>query len=275
MPLSLFWFGQGPPEQKGHQPSRGAQLGWLARIGLAAITLKLCLQLYLDILIGRAQIDLPAWSKTLRQSGLSVLPALTLIAAAAGVILGHQAAQLLDEIDLPRLILVPIIYAVPMELIPLLVGILVAGRAGVALAARQATLVASGQVDGLLVSGLNPIQFTTGSVLPAMLAMSFALSVWGNLVILSTTLLWLSVVADVPLYLFDNALRQALSPGDLLEALGKPLIFAVVIALIATANGIAAGRDAAGVSRAATETMIGAVTSILLIDLAFVLAPGA
>jgi phospholipid/cholesterol/gamma-HCH transport system permease protein len=273
MARGLFVFGQEPPDRYQHQRARGARLSGLARIGLAAVTLKLCVQLYLDILFGRAQVDLPALAATLRQSGLSVLPALTLIAVATGVILGHQSAQLLAEIDLPRLILVPIIYAVTMELIPLLVGILVAGRAGVALAARQATLVATGQVDGLLVSGLNPIQFTTGSALPAMLAMSFALSVWGNLVVLSTTLLWLSLVADVPLYLFDNALRQALSPGDLIEALGKPLIFAVVIALIATTNGIAAGRDVAGVSRAATETMIGAVTSILLIDLAFVLAP--
>jgi phospholipid/cholesterol/gamma-HCH transport system permease protein len=273
MARGLFVFGQRPPDRYQHRRARSARLSGLARIGLAAVTLKLCVQLYLDILFGRAQVDLPALAATLRQSGLSVLPALTLIAVATGVILGHQSAQLLAEIDLPRLILVPIIYAVTMELIPLLVGILVAGRAGVALAARQATLVATGQVDGLLVSGLNPIQFTTGSALPAMLAMSFALSVWGNLVVLSTTLLWLSLVADVPLYLFDNALRQALSPGDLIEALGKPLIFAVVIALIATTNGIAAGRDVAGVSRAATETMIGAVTSILLIDLAFVLAP--
>ncbi|MFP4496443.1 MAG: ABC transporter permease, partial [Halochromatium sp.] len=86
-------------------------------------------------------------------------------------------------------------------------------------------------------------------------------------------LLGLLAMADVPLYLFNEALRQALSPSDLLEALGKPLIFALVIALVATANGIAAGRDVAGVSQAATDTMIGAVTAILLIDLAFVLAP--
>jgi phospholipid/cholesterol/gamma-HCH transport system permease protein len=230
-------------------------------------------QLYLDILRGRAAIDLPALSAALRQSGLSVLPAMTLVAAATGIILGQQTSRLLAELNLPGLILVPLIYAVLVELIPLLVGVLVAGRAGVALATRQATLVATGQVDGLLVSGLNPIQFTTGPVLPAMLAMSFALTVWGNLVALGSALLWLVVVADVPSYVFDNALRQAVDPSDLLIALTKPLVFAVVVALIATANGFAAGRDAAGVGRAATDTMIAAVTSILLINVAFVLAP--
>lgn len=260
--------------QRRRLPTSPSQLHWLERIGLGAITLKLCAELYVGVLLGRAQLDLPALAQALRQAGLSVFPALTLVAAAGGVILGQQAASLLAEVNLPRLILVPVIYAVTMELVPLLVGILVAGRAGVALAARQATLVASGQVDGLLVSGLNPIQFTTGSVLPAMLAMSFAFAIWGSAVALGAAMLWLVVVADVPPYLFNDALRQALAPVDLLEALGKPLIFALVVALIATANGIAAGRDVAGVSRAATDTMIGAVTAILLIDLGFVLAPG-
>jgi len=249
------------------------RLNWLQRIGLAAVALQLCSRLYLDILFGRVQLDLPALAAALRLSGLQVLPAMTLVAGATGIILGHLTSRLLAELDLPGLILVPVIYAVVVELIPLLVGVLVAGRAGVALATRQASLIASGQVDGLLVSGLNPIQFTTGPVLPAMLAMSFALSVWGTLVALGSTLLWLVAVADVPIYVFDNALRQALEPKDLAVALSKPLVFAVVVALIATANGIAAGRDAAGVGHAATDTMIAAVTSILLINVLFVLAP--
>jgi phospholipid/cholesterol/gamma-HCH transport system permease protein len=251
---------------------RGA-FGWVERIGLAAVTLKLCAQLYLGILAGRARLDLPALAAALRQSGLSVLPALTLVAAAVGVILGRQAAQLLDAVDLPGLILVPVFYAIVVELIPLLVGILVAGRAGVALAARQAMLVASGQVDGLLVCGLNPIQYTAGPVLLAMLAMSLAFVVWGSLVTFAAVAAWMVLLAGVPLAELTDALRRALEPGDLLQALLKPLVFALAVALIATVNGTVAGRDVEGIGGAATATMIGAVTAILLIDLGFVLAP--
>jgi len=251
----------------------GGAFGWIERIGLAAVTLKLCLELYGGILLGRARLDLPALAGALRQSGLSVLPALTLVAIALGLILGRQTAQLLAEIDLPGLILVPVLYVVVLELIPLLVGILVAGRAGVALAARQAMLVASGQVDGLLVSGLNPIQYTTGPVLLAMLATSFAFAVWGSLVTLVVVLSWLVLVADVAPFQVVEALRKALGPGDVVEALIKPMVFALAVALIATVNGTAAGRDVEGIGHAATATMIGAVTAILLIDLGFVLAP--
>jgi len=258
-----------PPEST----AGAVALGWVERLGLAAITLKLCLAHYLGILLGRQRLDLPAFAAALRQSGLSILPAITLVTAAVGVILGRQAAQALAGFNLPSLVLLSISYAVVMELIPLLVGIMVAGRAGVALSVRQATLVVSGQMDGLLVSGVNPIVFSAAPVLLAMLIMSFAFAVWGSLVTLGTAGVWLLAVADVnPADLID-ALRLSLTPADLAEALSKPLLFALVIALIATVNGSSAGRDPEGISEAATRTMVGAVTTILLIDLLFALWP--
>lgn len=247
---------------------------WLAQLGLAAITLRSCAELYLSILAGRARLDLPAFAGALRHSGLSMLPAITLVTAAVGLILGNQTQVVLEEIDLPGLILLTIAYTVVMELVPILVGILVAGRAGVALAVRQATLVVSGEMDGLLIAGVNPIQFTVGPVLLAMVLMSFSFAVWGTLVTFGAAFLWLWGVAGVSPTLFLDALRRALTPGDLLEALGKPLIFAVLIALIATVNGTLAGRDPEGIARAATSTMIAAVTAILITDLLFILLPG-
>ena len=147
---------------------------------------------------------------------------------------------------------------------PILVGILVAGRAGVALAVRQAGLVASGEMDGLVVSGVEPIRFTLGPPLLAMLLMSFALTVWVGLVSVATLTAWLWGRAGVPPSVVVDGLRQSLHPGDLVQVLAKPLLFAVVIALIATVCGLTAGRDPQGVARAATRTMIGAVTAILL-----------
>lgn len=230
--------------------------------------------LYLRILAGRGRLDMPAFAGALRQAGLSILPAITLVTAAVGLILGNQTESILEQFDLPGLILLPISYAAVMELVPILVGILVAGRAGLALAVRQATLAVSGEMDGLLVNGIHPLQFTVGPVLLAMLLMSFAFAVWGSLVTFGAVFLWLWGVAGVPPALFLDALQRALSPGDLVEALGKPLIFALLIALIATVNGTMAGRDPEGVARAATRTMIGAVTAILLTDLLFILFPG-
>ena len=258
-------------KQDDQGPLVGGIADWPAKLGLAAIALWSCLTLYLEILVGRARLDLPTFSIALRQSGLSMLPAITAIAAIVGLILGNQIVAALSRFDLPSLILLTLSYAVIMELVPVLVGILVAGRAGVALAVRQATLVVSGEMDGLLVTGTNPIQLTLGPVLLAMLLMSFAFAVWGTLITFTAALLWIWSTAGIPPVLFLDALAKALTPAELLEALGKPMLFALVIALIATVNGTLAGRNPAGIGRAATGTMIGAVTAILLVDLVFVL----
>ncbi|MGD8275127.1 MAG: ABC transporter permease, partial [Thiohalocapsa sp.] len=228
---------RGVPSATGSGP-----IGWLAGLGLAARTLVECLALYGNILLGRERLDLPAFTAALRQSGLSILPAVTVVAAALGLILGRQAAMVLQNLNFPGVLLFTITYAVVLELVPILVGVLVAGRAGVALAVRHATLVVTGQMDGLLVSGVNPIRYVTGPVLLAMLAMSFAFLVWSSLVTVGTAYLWLFVYADVPPYQLVDAVRTTLGPYDLREAIAKPLVFAVVIALIATVNGTIAGR---------------------------------
>lgn len=252
----------------------GESVGGLQQLGLAAIALRDCLELYLCIATGKERLDLPALAVALRQSGLSILPALTLVSLAVGIILGDQTAAVLGRFDLPGLVLLSVGYAVSVELAPILAGVLVAGRAGVALAVHQASMSASGELDGLLVCGINPIQFTLGPALLAMLLMSFAFAVWSGLVTLTAAGVWLWAAAGVPPALFLDALRTSFEPGDLLAAFLKPPAFALAIALLATVNGNLAGRDARGASRAATRTMIGAVTAILLTDLAFVLVRG-
>ncbi len=257
-------------ETRSSRPFEGPA-GWIEEIGFAGVALLSCLGLYLRILVGRSSLDLPAFAASLRQAGLSILPAITLTSVAVGLILGRQTQSILVQFDLPGLILLSVTYAVVMEVVPILVGILVAGRAGVALAVRQATLTVSGEMDGLLANGIDPIHFTLGPVLLSMLLMSFAFAVWGSLVTFGAAGLWLWGMADLPPALFLDALAHALSPGDLLEAVIKPMLFALLIGLIATVNGTAAGRDPEGIAHAATRTMIGAVAAILLADLFYIL----
>ncbi len=245
--------------------------GWLTGLWIAGLALTRCFALYLKILRGRARLDLPAFAWSLRQSGLSILPAMTLVAAVVGAILGRQAQSILGHFDLPGLVLLTLTYAAIMDLTPLLVGILVAGRGGVALAVRQASLGVSGEADGLLINGIDPIQYTVAPMLLAMLLMSFAAAVWVGLVTFFSAFLWLWVTLRVPPALFLESLAQALSAADLLEAIAKPLLFALLITLIATVNGITAGRDPLGVGEAATRTMIGAVAAILVADLLVIL----
>lgn len=246
-------------------------LGPLSAIGLGWLALLSCLGHYLDVLRGRQPFDVPAFASALRQTGLTVLPTMTLVAAGVGIILGQQIAALLARIDLPGLILLIVSDIIVLELIPLLTGILIAGRAGVGLAVRLATRLTTGEIDGLILCGLNPIQFTAAPVLLAMVAMSLAFTIWGNLICLGATFAWLHLNADVPLGQFADILQQSLTATDLLKGVAKPLLFAFAAALLAIVNGLATERNSTLISAAATRTMIGSVGLIVLIDLAFTL----
>jgi phospholipid/cholesterol/gamma-HCH transport system permease protein len=254
-----------------HRGPFSGPTGWVEEIGFAAIALASCLALYLNIVLGRARLDMPAFAASLRQAGISILPAITLVSVSLGLILGHQIEAILAQIDLPGLVLLTLTYATVMELVPILVGILVAGRAGVALAVRQATLTVTGEMDGLLASGIHPVQFTAGPVLLAMLLMSFAFVVWGTVITFVAAGAWLWGMSGISPALLLESLSRALSAGALIEAIVKPLLFALLIALIATVNGTGAGRNPEGISRAATRTMIGAVSAILVTDLLYIL----
>lgn len=254
------------------RPPFSGAAGGIERLGLSAQALVRCLGLYLRILAGRARLDVPAFAAALRLAGLSILPAITLVGLALGSILGHQADAFLGRFAVPELVVLSATFAVIIELVPVLVGILVAGRAGVDLAVRQATLAVSGEVDGLLAIGIDPIAFTLGPTLLAMLVMSFAFAVWGCLVTFAATFLWLAMLGKVPPALFLDAFTTAIAPADLLRAITKPMLFALLIGLIATVNGTAAGRAPQGIGTAATRTMIAAVTAILVADLLLLLA---
>ncbi|NKN34585.1 MlaE family ABC transporter permease [Marichromatium bheemlicum] len=259
-----------------HYPDRPltGPAGTLERLGLGALALADCLWLYLRILGGRARLDLPAFATALRQSGLSVLPALTLVSIALGLILGRQGELLLAGFALPDALLISLTYAIALEVIPVLIGILVAGRAGVALAVRQAGLAVSGELDGLLVNGIDPIRFTLAPTLLAMLLMSTAFAVWTLLVTGLTTGAWLwASVALSPARLVET-LAHGIGPADLIGALIKPPLFALLVAPLACVNGIAAGRDPRGIARAATATMLGAIGLILVVDLLYLLLIG-
>ena len=240
------------------------------RLGYAATLFWQCLLLYGRILIGRDRLDLSRYSHDSHELGLTILPVVTVIAATAGVILGIQAHNLLQSVNIPLLAMGIVATTIVRELSPLLIGLLVASRAGVALAVRIGAMVGRQEIDGLIVSGINPVQFTIGATLLAVLTMSFTLVIWSQLVMFLAAGLSLSLVDAIPLGLFVDAIAHTISAGDLLVAVAKALLFGLLVTLIAATEGSSVSRRPDAISRAATRTMLQGVAWILIADLLFV-----
>jgi phospholipid/cholesterol/gamma-HCH transport system permease protein len=61
----------------------------------------------------------------------------------------------------------------------------------------------------------------------------------------------------------------ALAPADIMQGLGKSLVFGVLIALLASSNGFKASGGAEGLGRATTRSVVLCISAIVVADVIF------
>ncbi len=152
------------------------------------------------------------------------------------------------------------------ELAPVLTGLIVAGRAGSAMAAQIGSMKVTEQIDALEVMGINSIQYLAA---PRVLAATFAvpmLSIMflfvGNLggyVIGTTTLM-----IDEAMYF--SKLSEFMVIQDVAQGVIKATVFGYVIALIGTYFGFQVEKGAVGVGRGTNLAVIWGMVSVLVLD---------
>lgn len=153
------------------------------------------------------------------------------------------------------------------ELGPVLTALLVAGRAGSAIAAEIGSMVATQQLDGLRLMSLDPIDLT---VAPKATAMVVSMPMLSALFIVFG-LVGGFVVSSIFLGLDSGAYISSLESAvafrtDVVGSLIKSVVFGILVGLIATYRGFTAAPNAAGVSAATTSTVVTASVAILVFD---------
>ena len=244
-------------------------------MAMAFEVMRSCFSLYGAILSGRARLDMKALAYELREAGLTVQLQLTLVAVIVGVVIGIVSEELLSQVNIPEMMLGTVSSAVIKEFAPLLVGMFVAGRSGIALTVRIGTMVLNREMDGLIVCGVNPIQYTVGPLLLAVALMSFAMVVWTSFITLLTVGLWLRLEVGLPWQLLIGSLERVMTPGALLLSAFKPIFFSLLIVMTAAVSGFSVSRQSESISRAAGQAMINAIALVQITNLFFVLLFGA
>lgn len=220
----------------------------------------------------------PRWRQPVRiggvvaqmmQVGIEALPIASLLATAIGFMLAVQSLYSLGLFGAESFAHVGIALALTREFSPLIVGILMAGRSGSALAARLSTMTINQEVDALRAIGINPVRFLVAPALLAMLIMLPALTMWANLLGLGAAGLFVSGSLEISFAAFANNTIQVLSVGDLLHGLGKSALFAVLIAIIAAVNGSLVTGGSEGVGRVTTRAVVHAISAIIVTDMIF------
>jgi phospholipid/cholesterol/gamma-HCH transport system permease protein len=199
--------------------------------------------------------------------GIAALPICTLLAATIGLMLAIQSLYSLGLFGAQSFAYWGIALSVTREFSPLIMGILIAGRSGSAIAARLATMTINQEIDALQVMGINPNRFLVAPMLIALVVMLPCITMWANLVSIGAAGLYVSAELDKTLgsYIFDTL--NVLQAKDVWHGIIKSSFFGLLIGLIGVMNGAGVSGGAEGVGRVTTRSVVQAITAIVVSDM--------
>ncbi|MEM7676325.1 MAG: ABC transporter permease [Myxococcota bacterium] len=149
------------------------------------------------------------------------------------------------------------------ELGPVLAALMVAARAGSAIAATVAGMRVSEQIDALEVMAIDPIQYLASTRLLAALITVPMLTALFDLAGIFAALTFGTNVLGIDGGIFMTSIREAVEWSDVAAGFYKSLVFATFIAWISCFQGYVATRGAEGIGRATTNAVV--ITSVLVL----------
>lgn len=229
-------------------------------------------QLMLDIVrLVRAPRSGP-WrdiSGNLHRVGAAALPITALVGFLIGVVLAYLMSLQLRQFGADAFIVNVLGVSLIRELGPTLAAILIAGRSGSAITAQIGVMRVTEELDAMKVMGI-PQGFRL--VLPRAFAMALAmplLAVWTTLAALLGGMLAADVVMGLTPAYFVTALARAVDVANLWLAIGKSVVFGLMIALIACHYGLRVKPNTQSLGEGTTASVVTSITMVIVVDAIF------
>jgi phospholipid/cholesterol/gamma-HCH transport system permease protein len=205
-------------------------------------------------------------------AGLRLLPMISFIGAALGLVIVGQTVALLSRVGAQQYIGTVMVTVIVRELGPLVTALIVLARAGTANVVELGTMRALGEIEALESLGIDPIHYL---VMPRVIGLATA-------VFCLTT--YLVLIAIVGGYLFTFLENVPLTLPSYIEQLGNALrwedfalfalktsLFGVVIAVVNCYHGLARPLNVEEVSQVTARAVVESVTACVLLDAFFLL----
>ncbi len=261
---------------------RSAALAWLKFLGLGGMLfhlfdhgkdlVRLLGQLLLDILkLVRAPHKGP-WrdvSGHLYRIGATAMPITALVGFLIGVVLAYLMSQQLRQFGADAFIVDVLGISLIRELGPVLAAILIAGRSGSAITAQIGVMRVTEELDAMKVMGIAQ---GFRLVMPRALAMAVAMpliTVWTTISALVGGMLAADLVLGVTPEFFAVALPAAVQASNLTLAVGKSVVFGLMIALIGCHYGLRIKPNTESLGEGTTASVVTSITMVILVDALF------
>jgi phospholipid/cholesterol/gamma-HCH transport system permease protein len=179
-----------------------------------------------------------------------------------GMVIALESANQAKSYGVSELVGGAVAYVSSRELGPMLTAVVVAGRAGAAIAAELGSMVVTEQIEALEALGLSPVQQLVVPRLIAMIAMLPLLTIFADIIAIVGGMVLAKNTAQISYTEYIASARTYSLFGDYLKGMLKAVVFAIIIVVIGCYQGFGVRGGAAGVGKATTGSV---VTSIILV----------
>jgi phospholipid/cholesterol/gamma-HCH transport system permease protein len=202
----------------------------------------------------------------LERIGVGAVPIVVLMATIIGAIIAQQGAFQLRYFGAEIYVVDLVGILVFREIGVLITSIMVAGRTGSAITAEIGSMKMREEVDALTVIGLNPVSVL---VFPRLVALVIALPllvVIANLAALGGAAVVASLYSGISFDSFIDRLREATDITSVMAGLIKAPFMALIIGIIAAAEGLKVEGSAESLGRCVTRSVVKAIFVVIVVD---------
>ena len=183
-----------------------------------------------------------------------------------GIVLAMQSAYQLSQMGGVIYVASLVTIAICRELGPVLTALVLAGRIGAAITAEIGSMKVNEQIEALETMGINPVRFLIAPKMMALFLMLPCLTVVGDLAGIFGGYLVGTWDLHINSHLYMQIAYKFLTLKDIYTGLSKSLVFALIISLVGSYQGLHTRGGAVGVGRATTVSVVTSFIMIIVAD---------
>ncbi|OQW47261.1 MAG: organic solvent ABC transporter permease [Proteobacteria bacterium SG_bin7] len=183
-----------------------------------------------------------------------------------GMALSYQIYLGFSLVNASNLVGPTVALAISRELGPVMTGLIVAARAGGAMAAHIGTMRVSEQIDALEVMGVDPVQYLVSPRMVAtLLVMPLLCAVFDFVSMAGAHFLCIKIL-EMDAAIFWEKIRLWIEPRHIYEGFFKSVVFGFFFATICTFSGYRTEGGARGVGNATNRGVVSSMVMTIILD---------
>ena len=213
------------------------------------------------------------WRELIRQLdevGSKSFPLVALAGAAIGVVISLEARYSLSRFGAKSMFPATLVYSVIQVMGPVITGLVVSGRVGAGIGAELASMKVTEQIDAIEASAINPYRFLAATRIMACILMLPLLTIAADACGLLTGWFAQAMVEPLSFRQFIESGFHGATFNSFLPQTFKTAVYGLIIGLISCFQGMRTSGGAAGVGRAATNSVVLASLFLILADVVLV-----